>query len=327
MKRPINELDILKAFAIILVIIGHITIKFTPDSHPDDNTQLAQFITFGIYLFHMPLFMTISGAIYQLSKCKPTYQHFTPFITNKLKRIIIPYYIIGLCALLPVIVYITPGTKWSEPSIWFKILLAEDCRHLWYLLALFWIFILQFISDHLRINLYALFIFSSVLTLSISALFPDFNFLCIHMAFRKWPCFILGMIIVQDAEKFTLRKSITLSVLGGIACAAITVVSKNYYVDMVFSFLMPYFICAALITMARHITCPKKMKTIIQEIAGYSFGLYLFHVMVILLMYHWLNQYLDMWMLMAAMFIVSIAVSIGITALLRKIHCGFAIGE
>lgn len=325
--RPINEYDILKAFAIILVVIGHITILFTPDSHPQNNTKLAQYITFGIYLFHMPLFMSISGAVYQLSKNKPQYQRFWPFVINKLKRIIIPYYLIGICALLPVLVYINAKVQWSDAETWFKILLAKDCRHLWYLLALFWIFLLQFTADKLRINLWALFVFSSILTLAVSWFVPDLNFMCINMALRKWPCFILGMLMARNYSNLPIYKALALPISGGVICAVTVLMSTNYYIDMIFSLLMPYCICAVLIAVARQLSLSETWGTIIREIAGYSFGIYLFHVMVIFLLRHWFDGYLDMWMLMAVMFIASIGISIGLTKLLRRIHFGFMIGE
>ena len=326
-SRKLNEYDVLKAFAIILVVIGHVTILFTPTSHPQDDTRIAQAITFGIYLFHMPLFMAISGAVYQLSKRKPLYNEFWPFVKNKLKRIIIPYYLVGLLALLPVMVYIYPDTEWSDTQTWMKILLAKDCRHLWYLLALFWIFIFQFVADRLQLNLWGLFIISSALTLAVNWLWPDFDIMCVRMALRKWPCFILGMIMVRDLNNISLRKILLISAIGSATCALLIVKSTNFYIDATCSLILPYFICSALIVVARQLSLSNSWQNIIRAIAGYSFGIYLFHMMIIYLVRHWLGSYLNMWMLMAVMFIVSIIVSVGVTALLRKLNLGFVIGE
>ncbi len=325
--RKLNEYDVLKAFAIILVVIGHITILFTPTTHPHEDTRLAQAVTFGIYLFHMPLFMSISGAVYQLNKNKSVYQNFDSFIFNKFKRVIVPYFCIGFLALLPVLVYTNSDLSWSDPSTWMKILLAKDCRHLWYLLALFFIFIFQFVADRLKINLWILFALTSVWTLTQSWLLPNLNLLCIHMAFRKWPCFILGMIMVRYLDKISLRNAFLIGLTGCVCCIVPIVASSNYFVDSTFSLILPYFICSALIVVARQIALSDTWQKIISTIAGYSFGIYLFHVPVIYLLRHWVGSYLDMWVLMALMFVLSIAVSVAMTALLRKLDLGFVIGE
>lgn len=326
-QRKINEYDVLRAFAIILVVIGHITILFKPTSHPQDDTRIAQAITFGIYIFHMPLFMAISGAIYQLSKSKVIYSKFLPFLINKFKRIIIPYFCVGIFALLPVLVFITPHQTWSDPETWLKILWAKDCRHLWYLLALFWIFILQFTADRLHINLWFLLVFSSILTLARSWVLPQHQILCLNMALRYWPIFILGMIMVRYLNDLSMCKALNISVIGGGVCVLVIAKSSNFYIDTSSALILPYFICLALIVVARQLSLSSKWEAIVREIAGYSFGIYLFHVMVIFLMRHWLDSLLNMWVLMGLMFIVSISASVGITALLRKLNLGFVIGE
>lgn len=268
--RNPNEYDILKAFAIILVVVGHITILFKPDAYPNEDVRLPGFITFGIYLFHMPLYMAISGAVYQLSRSKAKYQKFVPFVINKLRRIIVPYYLVGLLVLLPVMVYTNQDLCREGVTTFNKILLATDCRHLWYLLALFWIFILQFSADKLQTNLYVLFAIASVLTLVVSWCLPTFHFMCFEMALRYWPCFILGIIMVKNVDKYPIRRSVLASIAGVGLCAAMITVSANYYVDMIFSLALPYFICVALIVVARNLTLSEKWQWIIREITGYN---------------------------------------------------------
>lgn len=98
-----DEFDTLKVFATILMVIGHITILYTPQSAFEDiqvNSTMS-FFTNGIYLFHMPLFIALSGAIFMAGSNNGKYKFFWPFIINKAKRIIIPYLFIGVCCLLP----------------------------------------------------------------------------------------------------------------------------------------------------------------------------------------------------------------------------------
>ena len=59
-------LDALKGVAIILVVIGHII-----DGNLAKGTLTSMWVRYiynGIYLFHMPLFFTLSGMAYALSK-------------------------------------------------------------------------------------------------------------------------------------------------------------------------------------------------------------------------------------------------------------------
>lgn len=62
--RKHNEWDVLKCVATLLVVIGHITILYKPgDSFPEMEDEYLSYITDVIYLFHMPLFVAISGAV------------------------------------------------------------------------------------------------------------------------------------------------------------------------------------------------------------------------------------------------------------------------
>ena len=67
--RKRNEWDVLKCLATLLVVIGHIVILYKQGgSFPAmENPYLAMFADV-IYLFHMPLFVTISGAVYAIGK-------------------------------------------------------------------------------------------------------------------------------------------------------------------------------------------------------------------------------------------------------------------
>ena len=58
-------MDILKGYAIIIVVLGHCIQTFNPDWRTDN-------IFVGIYMFHMPLFIAISGFFFVKSADKNT---------------------------------------------------------------------------------------------------------------------------------------------------------------------------------------------------------------------------------------------------------------
>ena len=56
-----TEIDIAKGLAIILVVYGHLTQGYIPDDH--NWYRVSQQI---LYSFHMPLFMFLSGFVYNI---------------------------------------------------------------------------------------------------------------------------------------------------------------------------------------------------------------------------------------------------------------------
>jgi len=88
MKERNIKIDILKGFAIILMMIGHIT-QYSIDGIVDCfNNELFIFI----YSFHMPLFALISGFLFYKSKDKPLKELFF----NKARTLLYPILIIAI---------------------------------------------------------------------------------------------------------------------------------------------------------------------------------------------------------------------------------------
>lgn len=326
MQRAVNEFDILKSIAIVLVVIGHITILYNPELHPESNTRIPELITRIIYIFHMPLFMAISGAIYAHNRLKPSYTKFRYFAHNKFMRIIVPYFLVGLCALLPVMVYTKPDIHWYDPGILSKIVFAHDCRHLWYLLALAWIFLLQYLSERIGLQGWRLLGVSLILTISQKILFPDLRFMCLYLGLHNWPYFIMGTIMATGLRNLPFLKTSLLAILGAGICIAVTATQQNYYVDMAISFITPIFICAIFVVSARQITLNEWWEGTVRLITSYCFGIYLFHVMVIFLLHKWLGD-VRMEFMIPMMFVAAIATSIAFTWLLRRLHLGLVVGE
>ncbi len=117
MKERNCLIDVMRGIGIILVLLGH--------------RSLPNIMVKMIYAFHMPLFFFISGYLYR--KCE-----FGKFVSNKIKKIIIPYIIFWLISaiigffayksgiidnfdfdkLVEQFVYYTPNGFWNGP-LWF----------------------------------------------------------------------------------------------------------------------------------------------------------------------------------------------------------------
>lgn len=128
MGRVLNEYDLLKFFATFLVVTGHVTIRYNSTSYPGIDTTVPEAITQVIYLFHMPLFMALSGAVYRLNET--LYSSFTSFVAIKARRLIVPYFFVGLFFLVPSVCLFEVQTCGEIGLRCVSLLLGEDCRHL-----------------------------------------------------------------------------------------------------------------------------------------------------------------------------------------------------
>lgn len=324
MSRKFNQYDLLKCMATFFVVIGHITILYNADKHPEINTAFLEKITFAIYLFHMPLFMAVSGSVYEIGFKKGKYQDFVPFIKNKVYRLLIPYMYVGLFFLLPTLVAINSDLSFSQPALYNKILLAQDNRHLWFLLALFWIFIFQFVADKLRIPRWVQFCISFVFAILLP--FRWGNFMCISQALHYWPYFMLGILIESNIKIKSLKIGAILSIIGIMIVGGVDWTVDSLWVDIILHILLPCFIIVLFNIAGKwtmnHIRASKWFTAFLD----YSFSIYLFHVSVIFIMHYYLRT-MSAYILIPLMFVAGILGPIGIAIIIRKLRLQFMIGE
>ena len=89
-KNRIEWIDYLKAFACILVVLGHLLQSFQK-SNIDNNQNITSFIIWFIYLFHMPVFFCISGYLYERGKKEFSWSNYKKFEIKKIINLVIPY--------------------------------------------------------------------------------------------------------------------------------------------------------------------------------------------------------------------------------------------
>ena len=65
-KQRCEELDVVKFWGILLVVLGHVTNFYTenPLISPIETSKSFGYISSFVYLFHMPMFIFVSGAVY-----------------------------------------------------------------------------------------------------------------------------------------------------------------------------------------------------------------------------------------------------------------------
>ena len=89
-KRRIEWVDYLKAFACFLVVLGHL-LQSLQKINIDPYTDTTTFINWFIYLFHMPLFLCMSGYLYCKTKKEFSWEYYKKFEVKKILNLLIPY--------------------------------------------------------------------------------------------------------------------------------------------------------------------------------------------------------------------------------------------
>lgn len=153
----IDEYDVLRVITTLLVVIGHG--KYYKIITPYGGCDYSGFVeaelicwkliagfTSFIYAFHMPLFMALGGALFYGSYQKGRFPKAMRLAKNKALRLLVPFAVAGLCFSFP-IKFATGYFTQSDSIVkdyMIGQLFVQGNTHLWYLLAMFFVFLLVY---------------------------------------------------------------------------------------------------------------------------------------------------------------------------------------
>ncbi len=158
-RKRVTEYDILRVIATLLVVLGHATYLshvsayggcdyLTASSDPSLFHRAVSRLASFIYLFHMPLFMALSGAIFSRSFARKKY-NFSMLLIEKGKRLLIPFFIVGALYAFPL--KCLAGYYAHSNHLFRDFLLGQmfirDDTHLWFLPTLFAIYIICYLAE------------------------------------------------------------------------------------------------------------------------------------------------------------------------------------
>lgn len=324
--------DIAKYIAVILVVVAHSTRMytgygvFTPLNKAWGLFKLTEYI----YKFHMPLFILLSGTVFGLCIDNGKYSQFLNFITGKAKRLLIPYYFFGFAYVAPTMCLLGLTSQSFIKYCYSGIFLSGNSRHLWYLLALFLIFILAIIAKPLikgsRTTRFILLVCSIVL-FWISDKTP-YTFQ-ISEAFSYQLYFFIGVILHYEYETFEriVQKFLYLFLLLPFALAGMFIYNPNTVTDMCYIFIGIFMVLAFAYFIETKMGwfTKKYIYTVIQK---NSFGIYLFHPMIIYVFYYLLgNKDINPYILCFGIAFVATVLSIIFTKIMRALKLNILIGE
>lgn len=183
----IPELDILKGFAMICMIIGHSIIVFPIDiSHVPWCESLHNFI----YGFHMELLFLLSGFLYKKKNNVAYYK-------GKAKRILIPYLIWGAIFVLMPVIFASVVHRNTSLSDGIKNYLFYGGGY-WFLYTLLFVFLMYPVIDKLGSWLKS----GLVTVLIISNFYIECpSIFCIDQIIYYLPFFIVGNLIAEYNRK------------------------------------------------------------------------------------------------------------------------------
>ena len=231
-------LDTIKAFATLLVIVGHV-IQYT-------NVDFDHSLFFKvIYSFHMPLFMFISG--YLMPKIMER-----KFLLLKFKQLVVPFVLWSLLLIsLNNPALIKAGDAYQFLDRCYQLFLRPDDGGLWFL----WVLFLNFLVFTLLEGKYRI-IFSIVIIAALTLLqFINRDFTLFGLGLFRWHYFffVLGFLARNDSVLTKIKINIwvvfivTLVLMTQWDRTAITDffgIAINSHALVVFVTLMVKYLCA-----------------------------------------------------------------------------------
>lgn len=186
--QKIDNIDLLKAFAIIIIVLRHSFAPYTGSWRFEvhyQHDEAANVIGKYISTISMPLFVFISGFIYSyLRNYLNKYDSFSNLLKKKTRRLLIPYLIIAP-------LYLFTFLEVTSVMDFFKQMFS-GIGHLWFLLMIYILFLLFYnIEEFLKIYIVKG-IFLVLFLFSIAPLASYLGLGIIATVFKYLPFFYLG---------------------------------------------------------------------------------------------------------------------------------------
>lgn len=332
-QTNLNEYSLLKVIATILVVFAHITIMYTDLGviNPANDSWGLSYITKLIYSYHMPLFVFISGAIYYyLRQEKGKYSNFKNFVSNKAKRLMLPYMIFGILYVAPVMIGFGFTTDNFFSYVANGILLSTNSRHLWYLFCLFNIFIIFYGAE--------IYVKKLPAVIKVAALFIIYmmylevpNIFQLRATAQYLIYFYLGYLFQRNKKSIDLKmkSKYMIFILTVTLNVFILHISSSYRIKgnmmQIMALISAISGITAIYYFSKILLKTKIMETKIYKIlSNDSFGIYIYHPMIIYILYFYLrNQEINPLFMTSFIFISTMIISDALTRVTRKLGLGF----
>lgn len=136
-----SNITTLRAFAIIIVVLGHSIILYDPSWTwyvPGQECPFFAELKKIINVIQMPLFFSLSGYLFYFTIQKYS---FTQILRKKTKRLLVPYFMIGFCWMDPIKILLKVPHHDNILNLIKEQIIGNMNGHLWFLYTLFALFL------------------------------------------------------------------------------------------------------------------------------------------------------------------------------------------
>ena len=321
MKKINFNLVFIRFLAIIIVMFGHSIIIY--DSNwgiytSVNSSNILVFLKHIINYIQMPIWFSLSGFLYYFSIKKKNPFKFV--LWNKFKKLIIPFFIVGLFYFIP-IRYIISNQNFINNSLTYNIyhnlILGFDNGHLWFLPTLFLMFLLFYFYkvNNKFIDIFTFFILV-VLNIMSHKLSIYFSTYLINV-FVYSVFFFIGILFNKYNIKNTYNPYCLLIIF------VILIIYNIFNSNAIILLFIQLFVLIILFKIDFAKLTDIK---IINNISNNSYGMYLFHSPLIYFTFKYLPNIPPLFMIIINFFIFGF-ISYLIPTILRKTKLKFIIGE
>ncbi len=328
MKNINYKIVNLRAIAIILVVLGHSMMLYANWEifTPLKDYAILTFIKNKIINpFQLSIFFSVSGWLYAKTNLNKSKLSLKAFFYNKIKRLLIPYFVVALFYMDP-IKFILQIPNFDSIrnlliSIFKQLIFTGSAPgHLWFLPCLFFIFIIAHISfDKINSKHKTLIAFIILIILNKSSSCLPSLFM-VNSVLYYLIYFYLGYLIYKiqnnDCINNVVNNHKVFSTTALFSFIILTIIIPTLYkvLFIILSITLLFFLI------------PDKKNSLLNYISINSFGIYLFHSPFIYITFKYLTNYNPI-LVISINFILLGYLSIIITELIRKTKYKFIIGE
>lgn len=202
------RVDSIRGVAILLLVFVHTCVDFS--NYNDQELKVLLGINDILSDIRMPLFSFISGLIfgYNLNRSKSW-----AFVEKKAQRLLVPFVVVTAIILGLKAIY--PNTSVPTPISDFPYYLVYGYSHLWFLQAIFIIF-LFFFAFHTLLGIHSAnysILFLSSLAAFLSPL-TEIQVFSVGKAFYLMPFFTLGLLTTNHIKWLSQRRKVLVAILA-----------------------------------------------------------------------------------------------------------------
>ncbi len=325
-QRELQNCGTVKTLMMLLVVVGHCATACSGKGWftvaPESRSAVLSFISSFTGMYHVQTFLFVSGYLfYYLRYELGRYSDISEFVKKKSLRLLAPFLFACLWAIPAYIYFFKP-----ELSVFIKkFVICENPAQLWFLLALFWIYIAFYFLSRLldkfdffkRMSLVtAVILLAGFCVLSLGNYviykFVKINLFSVLTGLRYFPLFFAGFIF----RKFDFEKLNKFSIPLLIFSAAATVIYNRFAHGTVETLLqVPLWILnstAMFIFITKYVNLKGRLFEIFKK---HNFTVYLLHQQLIYVIIYLISRfwkvypYPSFFICLAGSLVISVALS------------------